>query len=371
MRITIYPYSLALVIVVLSLLCTPLAAAPPRLLQAPFDRATAEAKQLEWAKHLSRQVTETNSVGIELTLIPPGQFKLGSSEALEQLARSFPIIAFNARGVAFRNVIESERPQHDVRITRPFYIAKCNVTLAQFREFVDATKFKSEAERDGKGGWGYTPDETPSLAQKPRFNWRTTGFAQKDDSPVVNVTWNDVVSFCRWLSKKEGKSYRLPTDAEWEFACRAGTVTRFNVGNDPEDLIDVANVADISYFKMVVGDKLNRKGIDRARKMGLMIDADDGFVFTSPVCKFKSNAFGLFDVHGNASTWCSDWYNKEYYSVSPVNDPQGPKSGVTKIVRGGNWQYYPSFCRSASRFEYAPSRREPFLGVRVVRDLDE
>ena len=174
----------------------------PGFLNSPFDELTAKRKQDEWAKYLKLKSIERNSIGMDLVLIPPGAFLLGSTESLPELEKAFPIIEINNKDQGFKRGIESERPPQKVRITSAFFLGKCNVTLAQFRQFVNSAAYKTEAEKDGKGGWGYTKGETPLLAQKASFNWRTTGFAQQDESPVVNVSWNDAISFCDWLSKK-------------------------------------------------------------------------------------------------------------------------------------------------------------------------
>ena len=131
---------------------------------------------------------------------------------------------------------------------------------------------------------------------------------------MVNVSWNDAVAFCKWLSRKEGKSYRLPTEAEWEYACRAGTTTRYHSGDDPETLAKVANVADATAKAKFPAWKWT-------------IKASDGYVFTAPVGQFKPNAFGLYDMHGNARQWCADWYGGDYYGKSPVDDPNRPRHG--------------------------------------------
>ena len=129
---------------------------------------------------------------------------------------------------------------------------------------------------------------------------------------MVNVSWNDAVAFCKWLSKKEGKTYRLPTEAEWEYACRAGTTTRYYSGDDPETLAKVGNVADAA-FKAKFPD------------WEYTIKANDGYVFTAPVGKFKPNAFGLYDMHGNAWQWCADWYGEEYYAHVARRRPNWPR----------------------------------------------
>ena len=136
-----------------------------------------------------------------------------------------------------------EKPQHEVRITRPFYLGVTEVTRGQFRRFVDDAGYQTEAEKDGKGGYGWN-EETKKFEQNPRYTWQNAGFEQTDEHPVVNVSWNDARAFIAWLSRKEGKTYRLPTEAEWEYACRAGTTTRYFCGDDPEGLAAVGNVAD-------------------------------------------------------------------------------------------------------------------------------
>ena len=154
---------------------------------------------------------------------------------------------------------------------------------------------------------------------------------------MVNVSWNDAVAFCKWLSKKEGKTYRLPTEAEWEYACRAGTTTRYYSGDDPETLAKVGNVADAAAKAKFPDWKYT-------------IKANDGYVFTAPVGKFKPNAFGLYDMHGNAWQWCADWYGAEYYAASPADDPTGPDSGNGRVLRGGSWNDRPYYSRSAFRY---------------------
>jgi formylglycine-generating enzyme required for sulfatase activity len=127
-----------------------------------------------------------------------------------------------------------ELPRHRVRITGPFYLGQYEVTRGQFADFVKDQGYKTDAETDGEGGWGWNDSTQKFEGRDPQYNWKNTGFAQTDSHPVVNVTWNDAVKFCEWLSRKEGAIYRLPTEAEWEYACRAGTMTLYQNGDDPE-----------------------------------------------------------------------------------------------------------------------------------------
>jgi formylglycine-generating enzyme required for sulfatase activity len=146
----------------------------------------------------------------------------------------------------------------------------------------------------------------------------------------------------------------LPTEAEWEYACRAGTTTRYYSGDDPETLAKVGNVADAAAKAQFPDWKYT-------------IKANDGYVFTAPVGKFKPNAFGLYDMHGNAWQWCADWYGAEHYAASPVDDPTGPASGNVRVLRGGSWSDWPDFSRSAIRYWDYPDFRLDFTGFRVAR----
>ena len=155
-----------------------------------------------------------------------------------------------------------------MRITRPFYLGVYEVTVGQFRQFVEATDYRTEAERDGEGGWGWTGKKWDG--RKPEFTWRNIGIPQPDAYPVVNVSWNDAVAFCQWLSGKEGRTYRLPTEAEWEYACRAGTTTPFHWGavlNGKEANCDGSS----PYGTTEKGPYLGvRRGWDRTRPTALV-----------------------------------------------------------------------------------------------------
>jgi formylglycine-generating enzyme required for sulfatase activity len=246
-----------------------------------------------------------------------------------------------------------------VRITKPFYLGTYHVTRGQFRQFVKDSGYKTDAEKAAIPGALALNPEKEKLEFKKKYSWRNVGFRQTDEHPVVNVSWNDAVEFCKWLSKKEGKTYRLPTEAEWEYACRAGTTTRYYSGDDPETLAKVANIADATFK----AEFPSRDGT---------IKASDGYVFTSPVGQFKPNAFGLYDMHGNAWQWCADWYGSDYYRKSPKEDPRGPKDDSEargRVQRGGSWPVSPNLVRSAQRTMCNPDMRNNTSGFRVVRTL--
>ena len=291
-------------------------------------------------------------VKMELVLIPAGEFKMGSGESAEATAAFFK----KNYGMDYLKAgfFKDEHPQHRVRITKPFYLGTYHVTRGQFRQFVKDSGYKTDAEKakpPGAEGWDA---EKKDFAFSKDYSWRNAGFEQTDEHPVVNVSWNDAVAFCRWLSKKEGKTYRLPTEAEWEYACRAGTTSRYYSGDDPETLAKVANVADATAKAKFPDWKWT-------------IKASDGYVFTAPVGQFKPNAFGLYDMHGNAWQWCADWYGKDYYGKSPADDPTGPDSGNVRVLRGGCWFNWPDCPRSASNVRGAPDYRDASAGFRVAR----
>jgi formylglycine-generating enzyme required for sulfatase activity len=291
----------------------------------------------------------TNSIGMRLIPIPAGEFDMGSREPAQKLAQSLKIDA---------KFLEDQYPLHDVRISRQFFLGACEVTVGQFRAFVKDTGYKTEAEADGKGSWGYDASSSKRKPwqrwmQNPGLSWRNPGFPQTDEHPVVHVSWNDCQAFCDWLSRKETRTYRLPTEAEWEYACRAGTTTRFSTGDAPESLKGYANVADRS-----AGQRFPDWPV---------AEFDDGYVFTAPVGSYKANGLGLHDMHGNVWEWCADWYDKHYYSKSPGTDPFNKTRGKDRVIRGGGWDYYVGGrCQSACRAAHSPSSRYDYLGFRVA-----
>ncbi len=280
-----------------------------------------------------------NSVGIELRLIPNGEFLMGSPRDDKDAG-------------------DSEKPPHPVRITRSFYLGVTEVTRGQFSRFVDATGYQTDAEKDGKGGGGWN-HETKKLEANARFTWRNAGFEQTNEHPAVNLSWNDAQAYIAWLSRKEGKRYRLPTEAEWEYSCRAGTKSRYACGADPEGLAAVGNVADRAA-RAIFPD------------FWWAIAASDGFAHTAPVGGFRQNSFGLHDMHGNVWEWCSDGYDPNYYKRSPRDDPQGDPGASRRVIRGGGWFNRPSTCRSAERGPwFAPSDRSFDVGFRLAMDAPD
>jgi formylglycine-generating enzyme required for sulfatase activity len=239
----------------------------------------------------------SNSIGMKLVPIPVGKFTMGSP------------VDEKGRG--------ADEYQHAVEITEPFYLGAHAVTQAQYRKVM------------GKN---------PSHFSLTGIGKRAVGRFSTDDFPVERVSWHEAVEFCKNLSalpeeKAARRFYRLPAEAEWEYACRAGSSTPFHFGNT------------ISSRLANYGGKLGR-----TRKVG----------------SYKPNAFGLYDMHGNVWQWCLDWYGKDYYRTAVKNDPQGPTKGQHRVVRGGAWNEDAANCRSATRAKVPPDKRNNGAGFRVV-----
>jgi formylglycine-generating enzyme required for sulfatase activity len=265
--------------------------------------------------------TISNSIGMKLVLVPAGEFQMGSSADEIKSWNDWFKQQENLKSVD----IDREGPQHRVRITRPFYLGAYTVTVGQFRKFVEDSGHDA-------GTASYDKDKS----------WRNAFPDQTDQHPVVNVSWDDAVAFCGWLGRKEGKTYRLPTEAEWEYACRAGSTARYCFGNDEEE----KELGDYAWYEKNSESR------------------------THPVGEKRANAFGLYDMHGNVWQWCADWYDSGYYAASPTDDPPGPSTGSYRVSRGGSWYHPARLCRSAARYHIEPGHRFILLGFRVARSAE-
>ena len=312
--------------------------------------------QAEDARQLPRVLE--NSLGMKFVLVPAGEFVMGSEEPIDTLALDFP--QYERRRF---EAISDEAPAHKVRITRAFYMGQHEVTVGQFKRFLAASGYTPESIADETGGYGYNRQYDPATSARGdafegrdrKYTWSNPGFEQGDAHPVVNVTWNDAVAMAHWLSATEGTTYRLPTEAEWEYACRGGMRTRYQGGNDPRSLLKSANVFDTDA------------AVNWPRWQQLALPGSDGFAFTAPVGSFEPNAFGLYDMHGNAWEWVADWYDEHYYAHSPQNDPQGPADGSVRVRRGGSWHTWAFYARASFRNWNTPQTRYTLVGMRLVR----
>ena len=245
-----------------------------------------------------------NSIGMKFIAIPSGSFLMGVGDGV-------------------RGAYDSEKPQHAVTITKPFHIGKYEVTQAEWEAVM--------------GSNPYTLDRSNSFYNLPGMAARIT----RPDHPAT-VSWDDAQQFIARLNAKEGHNrYRLPTEAEWEYAARAGTTTAYSFGDNADDLNRYA------WF----GEDFARGG-------------------THPVGKKLPNPWGLYDVHGNAWEWVQDYYSDSYYRESPSSDPRGPAAGRQHVVRGGSWHQTSDSWRSSFRKPYPPTYRGISIGFRLVMDVD-
>lgn len=286
--------TLPILLAVLALLAhfLPLAAllqitpAPPPPAVAPFGTEQAKRHQQAWAEYLGVPVERTNPMGMEFVLIPPGSFMMGSSDSDSDAQ-------------------DNEKPAHEVEIAKPFYLGKHEVTQAQ---------------------WEAVMGDNPSSTKSPQ-------------NPVGNVSWNDCWTFIGRLNDRfadSGVTFALPAEAQWEYACRAGTTTRFCFGDDESMLGEYA-----------------------------WYDANsDGK--SHPVGQKKPNAWGLHDMHGNVREWCADRYGEDYYGRSERTDPAGPPEGDGRVIRGGSFISQRWYVRSADRYSARPADQFTHIGFRLV-----
>jgi len=289
----------------------------PSLAVAPFDQAQAKTHQQQWADYLGLPVEREIIVGqtqdgrdvkLAMVLIPPGEFLMGSTDEEQAKFLAEPTAAKNQWAI---DLIPTEGPQHRVRITKPFYLGKYEVTQTQ---------------------WQAVMGSNPSM------------FKNAPSHPVENVSWDDIQSFLAKLN--EGASsqklkFALPTEAQWEYACRAGTTTYWHSGDGEDDL----------------------------RQFGSFRHANEGG-WKGPVGQLQPNGFGLHDMHGNMWEWCSDWFANEYYAKSPADDPTGPSAGSFRVFRGGFWRSHAWECRSACRRYISPEQRRNWLGFRFAAEIE-
>ncbi|MFA5293873.1 MAG: formylglycine-generating enzyme family protein [Phycisphaerae bacterium] len=273
---------------------------PPKELLNPSNPQEAVFLQDMTSASLNVPVTTSvllgNGVTMELVLIPAGEFYMGSpsKEALRE---------------------SSEGPVHQVKISKPFYMGKYEVTQLQYNALMGYKKFKFRG----------------------------------DAMPAENVNWYEVNSFIGVLCKDYGYKFHLPSEAQWEYACRAGTTTPFYTG-------ETISSEQANYNSAYIYGK-GRNGINP--KM------------TSPVGKYPPNPFGLYDMHGNVWEWCSDFYMPDYYKKGKFTDPQGPATAGGHVIRGGSWRDKPERLRSASRSGKGEGADKKYLGFRVAMEIPE
>jgi len=308
----------------------------------PYHKEATSLKDRINAYYAKPGDIKTNSIDMKLVYIPKGEFMMGSRLSREEIRETF-----GGKSEYYKD----EHPRHRVRISQGFWLGAYEVTRGQFAEFARASRHETSAEKAGKG-YGMTRDEGWSLVNS--LDWRSPGIDQQDNHPVVQVSWYDAVAFCQWLTKKEGKQYRLPTEAQWEYSCRARTTGVFNWGSSLDDAQQYTNTADEAAERWI--DQYGRSYPDRLK-------ADDGYANTAPVGSFRPNAFGLYDMHGNVSEWCQD--GPRSYAENSTEDP-GSQSDMYRVLRGGSWYDFPWYCRAAFRGGATPDSSHISAGFRVL-----
>ena len=251
--------------------------------------------------------------GIDLVYVRGGSFEMGSEKGESD-----------------------EKPMHTITLSN-YFIGKYEVTVGQFRKFIAVTGYKTSADING-GSYLWNGSQWKLQAG---INWEfdALGFKRpetEENHPVIHVSWTDALEYTKWLSSVTGKAFRLPTEAEWEFAARGGMSSNGYT---------FAGSNDINQVAWSLDNKSNQ---------------------TFPVGKKQPNELGIYDMTGNVWEWCNDWYDADYYAKSPSTNPQGSKSGLFKVIRGGSWGGLSNFNRVTFRYRYFPGNRGKFNGFRIA-----
>ena len=248
-------------------------------------------------------------------------------------------------GDTFGDGKTDEKPAHEVCLP-DYTMATFDVTVGQFRRFTEAAGYRTEAEK-GDGCYVFNGKKWSAQAGT---SWQNPGFPQDDRHPAVCVSWNDAQAFAGWMSTLGSRQYRLPTEAEWEYAARSGgKKEKFAGFSDQNQLYRYANFCDVNC-------ESSRKAAGQ----------NDGYSHTSPVGNYQPNGIGLYDMAGNVWQWTADWYGDKYYGSSPKDNPQGPTSGSYRVLRGGSWAYEAVNTQAAFRGSNSPDNRGFNLGFRLV-----
>lgn len=279
----------------------------------------------------------------KMVVVPPGSFTMGAPAAESDLEGERILALFSKE-----ELIGWSLPLHKVTIPRAFAVAAYHVTRGEYGRFVMETK------RPDPASCGVLNAESKSV-QTPGASWHNTGYPQTDDDPVVCTTWDDATAYAAWLSQKTGKHYRLLSEAEYEYAARAGTTTARFWGDGTAQQCLYANGADKSLQKVFPTFKA--------------ADCDDGYPYTAPDAKFRPNAFGLYGMLGNAFEWTEDCWQKNYDGAPTDGSARRDGDCSLRTERGGAWFAGPNPIRAGSRARNVPTARNNDNGFRVARDL--
>jgi formylglycine-generating enzyme required for sulfatase activity len=299
-----------------------------------FFKAILQESQTTKQGKLSKLDTEFARINMKRLQRLGGEYEKIAQRLMKEMTVYVP---FSKRFQMGSNEREDEKPLHEVTLNYDFEIAQTPVTVGEFRTFVEDSGYVTEAEKgDGAYVWD---DEKSEWGQKKDANWQNPYFEQSDDHPVVCVSWNDAQAYIKWLNEKTEENYRLPTEAEWEFSCRAGTTTKWHFGNNESELEKYA------WYGRNGGDG------------------------TKPVATKEPNQWGLYDMHGNVWEWCLDDYVNNYKDTPRDGSANEKREVRSKVLRGGSWYFNALSTRSAYRFGYFPGYRNFIRGFRLLRTL--
>jgi formylglycine-generating enzyme required for sulfatase activity len=298
----------------------------------PSDGATPLSTERESALKPKDVFKECDTCP-EMVVVPAGSFTMGSRAS--ETGRS-----------------DNEGPQHPVKIAKSFAVGKFHVTVDQFTAFVAETGYDA-------GTKCYVFEGGSKMEEKQGRSWRNPGFAQTGAHPAVCLSWNDAKAYVAWLSRKTGRSYRLLTEAEWEYAARAGSTTRYSFGDDEKESCRYVNGA----------DQTAKSTIPEAKNWTIA-PCSDGYAYTAPAGSFLPNAFALHDMHGNAYQWLQDCWHANYTGALADGSARTSADCSVRVVRGGAWWVPPSGLRSARRDWTRADNRHAYVGFRLVRTLD-
>lgn len=306
---------------------------------------TTSACMVQWPGHASAQNSANVPAG--------GSAKISSNKSFRDCADCPHMVTIPGGSFSMGSAAtevgrrKDGDPAHPVKIST-FAMGKTEITRGQFAQFVKAT--------------GYTTGNKCWIIDNGKYedrsgNWGRIGFKQDNNHPVVCISWNDANAYTKWLARKTGKPYRLPSEAEWEYAARGKTLTARYWGESPNAACTYANVAD-KTIKETIKVANAWKGHN----------CKDGFAYTAPVGSFKANAYGLNDMLGNVWEWTQDSYHKNYEGA-PADGSAWQDEEEKRVLRGGSWYDAPRFVRSAGRDKAMPDSRYDNIGFRVVRML--
>ena len=260
-------------------------------------------------------------------------------------------------GCAGGDCAHAETPAHGVRIPVDFALGRFEVTVGEFRQFAEAQGYRTEAERNPDVGCGTMEiADRNSWASTPGRSWRNLEYPVQDREPVTCVSWNDARAYAAWLGARTGAEYRLPSEAEWEYAVRAGTRTPYHFGDAPEQLCAYANGRDLTP-------------LPNGTAWRNPAQCDDGAVYPSAVGSYEPNPLGLHDMHGNVWEWVEDCWNGSYAGAPTDGGPWLVGDCAVRVLRGGAWISPPRNLRAAYRFRLSATNRTNFAGFRVARTL--